>query len=240
MTSRLCVLVVGLAWMLPASSPGREYITISDPDFRPYPMAIADFKDMTGSASDEAKNAADVMRFDLGAVGVFKLLDPRSFIADPKHEGLSGASINFADWINVGAEGLVKVGVHKAGDEISMDCHLFDVATGKELIHKKYRGKPGALRSMVHRFADAIYQHFTGNPSIYFTRIVFAKRTGHKTKEVCVMDWDGHSEFCPATGGRRPGAGRRRARPSWPPSRPPARLRPSPPWGRAAPRGRCG
>lgn len=201
MTHRKYLLVVLLVWMLPASSQGREYITISDPDFRPYPMAVPEFKDMTGSATDQAKQAADVMRFDLEAVGVFKLLDPRSFIADPKHEGLSGASINFADWINVGAEGLIKVGVHKAGDEITMDCHLFDVATGKELIHKKYRGKPGALRSIVHRFADAVYQHFTGNPSVYFTRIVFAKRTAPDTKEVCMMDWDGHNEFCPVKNG---------------------------------------
>jgi TolB protein len=127
---------------------------------------------------------------------VFKVLDPRSFIADSKQEGLSGASINFSDWINVGAEGLIKVGIYRSGKQIAMEGHLFDVASGKELLHKKYKGNAAGLRKMAHRFADAVVRHFTGSPSVFFTKIVFAKRTRRESKEICIMDFDGRNERC--------------------------------------------
>ncbi len=177
------------------SAGAREYIQISDPNFRPYPLAIPEFKDL-GGAREAVERGYETLRSDLGITGVFNLLDPRSFIADQKQEGLSGATIKFGDWINVGAEGLVKVGVQRSGTEFTLDCHLFDAAAGKELLHKKLRGPAKRLRKMVHKFADAVVRHFTGNPSIFFTRLVFAKRTNKKSKEVCIMDFDGHNERC--------------------------------------------
>ncbi len=189
-------LVIWIFLLLPAAALARGALDFFDPNFRAYPLAIPDCKDLGGGNKDLVENATAAMRSDLGIVGVFKLLDPRSFLADPKREGLSGASINFADWLNVGAEGLIKVGLHRSGNELTMDCHLFDVASGKELLHKKYKGRPKAVRTMAHKFADAIVRHFTGSPSIFFTRIVFAKRNKQGTKEVCVMDFDGHNERC--------------------------------------------
>jgi TolB protein len=190
------LLVLGVGLLLAGSASGREYIKITDPNFRPYPIAIPDIKDMSGTAADLVRKGTETLRFDLGVAGVFKVLDPRSFIADPKQEGLSGASINFADWINVGAEGLIKVGIYRSGNKVAMEGHLFDVASGKELLHKKYKGNAAGLRKMVHRFADAIVRHFTGSPSVFFTKIVFAKRTRRESKEICIMDFDGRNERC--------------------------------------------
>lgn len=195
MAKRILVFV-GAGLLLAGAASGREYIKITDPNFRPYPIAIPDTKDMSGTAADLVKKGTDTLRFDLGIAGVFKVLDPRSFIVDPKQEGLSGASINFADWINVGAEGLIKVGIYRSGNQVAMEGHLFDVASGKELLHKKYKGNVAGLRKMVHRFADAIVRHFTGSPGVFFTRIVFAKRTNRESKEICIMDFDGRNERC--------------------------------------------
>jgi TolB protein len=190
------LLVVGMGLLLAGPTRGREYIKISDPNFRPYPIAIPDMKDMNGTAADLVRKGTETLRFDLGIAGVFKVLDPRSFIADSKQEGLSGASINFADWINVGAEGLIKVGIYRSGKQVAMEGHLFDVASGKELLHKKYKGNTAGLRKMVHQFADAIVRHFTGAPSVFFTKIVFAKKTHPESKEICIMDFDGRRERC--------------------------------------------
>ena len=195
MTKKILPLAM-LGLLATSGSFAREYIRISDPNFRPYPLAVPAFKDLGSGGSGVAEKGTEALRSDLGMVGIFKMLDPRSFIADPRHEGLTGASINFGDWINVGAEGLVKVGVHKTGTDLTMDCHLFDVASGKEILHKKYKGKVKAVRNMVHKFADAIMRHFTGTPSVFFTKIVFAKRTNRDTKEICIMDFDGHNERC--------------------------------------------
>ncbi len=190
------LLVVGVGLLLTGSASGREYIKITDPNFRPYPLAIPDIKDMSGTAADLVRKGTETLRFDLGIAGVFKVLDPRSFIVDSKQEGLSGASINFADWINVGAEGLIKVGIYRSGKKVAMEGHLFDVASGKELLHKKYKGNAAGLRKMVHRFADAVVRHFTGSPSVFFTKIVFAKKTRRESKEICIMDFDGRNERC--------------------------------------------
>jgi TolB protein len=175
----------------------REYLDFNDPHFRPYPLAVPAFKDMAGGGGEAVvKEGTDALKSDLEIAGVFRLLDPKSFVADPKKEGLSGASINFADWINVGAEGLVKVGVAKTGTEVSMDAYVYDVATGKELVHQKVAVSEKDLRQTVHRFADAIVRHYTGNPSIFFTSIVFAKRMGGDAKSICTMDFDGYNERC--------------------------------------------
>jgi TolB protein len=195
MSKKIVSFIGMLSLLVSLSATAREYIVISDPNFQPYPIAIPAFKDMGGATGLE-KEGLETLRFDLGMVGVFKLLDSRSFIADPKQEGLSSASIDFGNWINVGAEGLIKVGIQVSGTEVVLDCHLFEVASGKEILSKKYTGNTQGLRLMVHKFADAVIRHFTGGSSVFFTKIVFAKRTTRGSKEICVMDFDGHNEYC--------------------------------------------
>jgi TolB protein len=143
----------------------------------------------------------EILRSDLEIAGVFKILDPRSYLADPNKEGLSAAAINFTDTMNVGAEGLVKVGVAKSGTEVTLDGYVYDVASGKELVHQKLAGPEEQLRPNIHRFADAIVKHYTGSRSIFFTQIVFAKRGNSDAKSICVMDFDGANERCPVENG---------------------------------------
>jgi len=181
--------------MLPWVGGAREYITINDPNFRPYPLAVPAAKDL-GGARETAQKVTEIMRSDLSSAGIFQLLDPRSFLADEKQEGLSAASIRFTDWMNIGAEGLVKVGVLQNAEQITLDGHLFDVATGKEVLNKKISLPQKQTRRLVHLWTDEIVHYFTGTPSVFLTRIVFAKRTGPKTKDICVMDYDGFNEKC--------------------------------------------
>jgi TolB protein len=168
---------------------------IDDPNFRPYPLAIPAFKDLTGGGAELAEQGVETLRSDLGMTGAFKLLDPRSFLADPAKEGITSAAIQFADWLNVGAEGLIKIGLAKNADELILDCHLFDVATGRELLAEKISGPQSNLRALVHRWADAVVRHYTGVPGVFFTRIAFAKKEGGN-KHICVMDFDGYNERC--------------------------------------------
>jgi TolB protein len=194
---RRTLLLIPLAALLaaPAARGQVKLPPIDDPNFRPYPIAVPAFKDLATGGAELAETGAAVLRSDLELTGAFKLLDPRSYLADPAKEGITSAAINFADWLNVGAEGLIKVGLAKSGDEVTLDCHLFDVATGRELLAEKYTGPQSKLRRLVHRWADAVVQHFTGVPSVFFTRITFTKKVG-RNKRVCVMDFDGHNERC--------------------------------------------
>ena len=189
-----------LAWILPGMVFAREYLEINNPNFRPYPLAVPGVKDLDGKAGNLIKDATEVLRTDLEIAGTFKLLDPRSFIGDPNREGILAESINFGNWINVGAEGLVKAGLTKNGTEIVFDGRLFDVSAGRELLNKRYKGPETALRQMAHRFADAVVMHYTGVRSIFFTKIVFTKKVGgSNNKIICYMDFDGANEVCPVS-----------------------------------------
>ena len=194
---RHIAIIVGTLLLIPVAVGAQVKLPpIDDPNFRPYPIAIPDFKDLGTGGEAIAADGIEILRNDLKLTGAFKILDPRSFLADPRAEGISSAAINFADWLNVGAEGLIKVGLLKSGDELTLDCHLFDVASGRELLAAKLTGKPKQLRSLVHGWADKVVRHFTGAPSVFFTRIVFTKKVG-RNKKICVMDFDGHNENCP-------------------------------------------
>ncbi|MBW2700022.1 MAG: Tol-Pal system beta propeller repeat protein TolB [Deltaproteobacteria bacterium] len=193
---RILLTLVAFLLVAPAAQAQNErpYLEISDPNFRAYPLAIPEFKDLgQGSGAKAAATGLQTLRFDLSLTGVFNLLDPRSFLVNPKQEGLTGASINFANWINVGAEGLIKIGMLKSGTELTLDCHLFDVASGRELLAKKYNGPEKTIRRMMHRWADAVVRHYTNTPSIFATRITFTKRT-KKGKAIGILDFDGHNE----------------------------------------------
>ena len=194
------IITVGmlLAWVLPSMVFAREYLEINNPNFRPYPLAVPGIKDLGTSGEKLINDGSEILRNDLEIAGTFKLIDPRSFLGDPSREGIVGDSINFANWINVGAEGLVKVGLLKSGTDLTLDGHLYDVAAGRELLIKRYKGPEAALRQMVHRFADAIVTHYTGTRSIFFTKIVFTKKVGgSNNKNICYMDFDGANEVCP-------------------------------------------
>lgn len=186
--------LLGLAWGGPTRA--QDYLPpIDDPNFRPYPIAVPAWKELGTGGAELARTGAEVLRADLDIAGSFKVLDPRSYLADPAKEGLTSASIHFPDWLNVGAEGLVKVGLAVDGGELVLEAHLYDVATGKGLLQTKLRGKKEELRALTHRLADQIVKHYTGLRSVFSTRIAFVKRI-KGNKAICLMDFDGHNERC--------------------------------------------
>src|SRR3954466_2303666 len=67
-----------------------------------YPIAVPTAPD--GDAAVD-REIASVASFDLGVAGVFKTLDPQSFLADLKTEGLG---IEPQKWKDVGAYGVMK------------------------------------------------------------------------------------------------------------------------------------
>lgn len=193
--------IIGL---LTLAGVGRAQVflpPIDDPNFRQYPIAMPAFKDLGSGGGAVADEGYDILRFDLGLTGAFKLLDPRSFLANPTKEGITGSSINFGDWLNVGAEGLIKVGLAKVGTELTLDAYLFDVATGKEAVHAKLTGQVTELRQLVHQFADKVVRHLTGVRSVFATQIAFVKKMRPGVKSVCLMDFDGFNEHCVADNG---------------------------------------
>ena len=180
--------LLALALLLPAAvlADQRHVIDVGSPDFRPLPVALAPFRS-EATAKAAATEAAAVLEGDLLLSGLFEVLDPRSFLADPD-EGLAAAAIRFPRWADIGAEGLVKARVKKAGDVWAAEIHLFEVRAAREVLFREYAER--TPRMLAHRAADDIVQYYTQEPGIFRTRIA-AVRKSKGARELVLFDADG-------------------------------------------------
>jgi len=182
-------LLVTLLLLVPAASLAqqRQYIDVGSPDFHPLPVAIAPFQsdpDARLASSEASLTLGD----DLVLSGIFEVVDPKSFLADPG-EGLTAPSIRFARWADVGAEGLVKAQVKKAGTLVSGELHLFEVRAAKEVLFRVYKGARSP-RVLAHQMADDVVQYYTREPGVFRTRIA-AIRKVRGTRELVLFAVDG-------------------------------------------------
>ncbi len=184
--ARLAAACLSLAAALPARAE-RPRVVVDAPDFHPLPLAVAHF--LAEGDARAATEAAEVVRADLTRSGLFEVLDPKGFIADPG-EGLAASSIKFSRWADVGAEGLVKARVKKGPEGYSADLRLLEVRAGRELLA---RTLPAAdPRGLGHRIADEVVRHYTGERGIFRTRIA-AIRKIRDGRELVVFDADGQN-----------------------------------------------
>jgi TolB protein len=156
-------------------------ITITDPNrdlFRlALPTAVGD--------ADLAGLATDVERRDLDLVGLFRVLDPKSFPESLIKEGL-GFSSDL--WSQVGAQGVAKLRAAREGGGIVLEGKLYQVGHGENaVLGKTYRGSE--LRALVHQWANDIIAQFTGTRGVFGSRIAFAM-TG-KNPEIATIGMDG-------------------------------------------------
>ena len=128
-----------------------------------------------------------VLRGDLEMSGAFQVLDDKSFIDT---DGLAPAEVRFADWQNVGAQGLVKARASVAGGDVVVELHAYEVAAQRAVLDKKLTGKLDDVRALGHTLADEVFRAFTGEPGAFRSRIAVVKKVGGE-KHVFVVDVDG-------------------------------------------------
>src|SRR5512133_3477891 len=172
-----------LALATAASAQERTYVDVGSPNFQPLPIAVAPFQ------GEGAAEIADAVRSDLALSGLFDVLDPKGFLADPA-EGYAAPSIRFARWADVGADGLAKGRVRRAGADLEGDLHLYEVRAGREVLATTARASAADPRALGHRLADAVVRYYTHEPGVFSTRIV-AVRKAKGTFELVLFDVDG-------------------------------------------------
>jgi TolB protein len=89
-----------------------------------------------------------------------------------------------------GAKGVLWARVTKGRGEFVLDGRLVDVASGRQLLGKRYLGKEEHLRYMAHRLADDVVYQFTGEAGIAQSRVAYVSDQT-KQKELYLMDYDG-------------------------------------------------
>ncbi len=186
MTLRPLLVAALAAVASPALAQQRPTITIGSPNFQPLPIAVAPFQ---GDDARVAGEITDVVRADLTLSGLFDVLDPRGFLADPA-EGYAAPSIRFARWSDVGADALAKARVRPAAGELDAELHLYEVRAGREVLATHVHANASDARAAGHRIADEIVRYYTHEPGVFATKLV-AVRKAKGQWDLVELDVDG-------------------------------------------------
>jgi len=162
----------------------RVYIDIEAPGQLRMPIAISTF--ISKSSPQLGFKAQTILKKDLNFTGLFSILSPEIFLEEePTLE------VDFKKWQLIGAYLLIKGKLEVKNGLVHLDLRLYDVRKGLQLLGKRYKGPPQSVRYMIHKFADAMMEALTGEPSIFQTKIAFVYTT--KTgKEIYLTDFDGY------------------------------------------------
>ncbi|MBI1338956.1 Tol-Pal system protein TolB [bacterium] len=183
---------------LPSQAVAQLRVTVDQGNFQPMPTAVPDFQGDTPAARALAQQISEVVRNDLSGTGLFRMIDPQSFI----ERNLDIAMIpRFPDWSVIQTEALVvgKVIVEGNGNLVTQ-FRLYDVFAGQQLFSQQYT-VPTAdnWRRVAHKVADDIYSQLTGETGFFDSRIVFVAESGppmDRKRRLAIMDQDGaNAEF---------------------------------------------
>ncbi|MFZ9885958.1 MAG: Tol-Pal system beta propeller repeat protein TolB [Myxococcota bacterium] len=189
----LCGMVALLGYA-PASAAVEGPIigNVEGAEFRPFPIAVPDFRTPPNADPELTRDAitlSQVLRNDLELSGVFQVLPPRSFIDTA---GVVLAQVKWEDWLNVGADGLVKALARPSETGLVVELHGYEVAAQREGLSRTLSGTRSELRQLGHQIADEVYRYYTQEPGIFQTRIAAVKKVGGE-KHIVLLDVDGQN-----------------------------------------------
>ena len=168
-----------VAW----AQQGRTYTEISGSGQSLYRIAVP-----APLGSAVGKQVQQILSNDLSLYGLFKVLDPRGFLANAQAEGMG---LTPKSWIDVGAQSVVKMKLTRSGSQLTAQWLLYDVAKGASPVLRKKTGAPSA-RKLAHRIGDEIVRYLTGDRGLFTTRIAFAAGSRRGSAwQIYTMDYDG-------------------------------------------------
>lgn len=188
----LGILVVAFVAAMSSPANATLQVDVNQGNLQPLPIAIPDFVAPTQGDTAYAQNIAKVVRADLERSGLFRPLDPKSFIEQVSNINLAP---NFQNWRVISAQALVagQAAIQPDG-RLRVDFRLWDVFGESQMFGQQYTTQPATWRQVAHMISDAIYQRITGEKGYFNTRIVFISESGpalHRVKRLAIMDEDG-------------------------------------------------
>src|SRR2546427_168829 len=181
------LLLAGSAVFAVATGAVEVFIDATRGAIQKIPIAGYSFK---SAIAVPGQFPADVLKADLRRSLLFEVADLERFgiraevNSQPGPEALQKAG-------EAGLAVQVWGALLPRGSEIVMEGTLFESSRG-EVGRKRYVGSAEVVRYMVHRLADEIVFHYTGEQGIARSQIAFvSERDG--AKELFVMDYDGYN-----------------------------------------------
>jgi TolB protein len=186
--ARICLFAVATVAAACSQAFAALQVDVNQGNIQPIPIAIPDFNTQGAGA----QNVASVVRADLERSGLFKPLDPKSFVDQIKNFNVPP---NFANWRVINAQALVTGQETMQPDgRLRVDFRLWDVYGEAPMLGLQYTTTPETWRRVAHIISDQIYQRITGEKGYFDTRIVFISESGpliNRKKRLAIMDEDG-------------------------------------------------
>jgi len=188
----LPIIAAVLAVVAAERAPAPEvYLSISKGFGEKIIVAVPLFE-AEGAGTVGADDVRDVMSFDLGHSGYFSVVENTAFVDENEAADRATGEIDFAEWLALGAEVLVKGTMEAGVSEFSLEAEVYDLAQGQSIFARRYSGEAARWREAAHRLADDIVRRLTGEAGVATTSIAFVSNaTG--AKEIYVMDYDGEN-----------------------------------------------
>jgi TolB protein len=158
----------------------------------PLPIALPVFPGSTPQETEFGRNIMSVVSGDLERSGLFKPLDPKSFIQDAASLRVSP---RFGDWRLINAQEVVSGGVTTQPDgTLKIEFRLWDVFAGQQMTGLALSVGQSDWRRIAHIIADEIYKRTTGEEGYFDSRVVYIAESGpadRRVKRLAIMDQDG-------------------------------------------------
>ena len=171
----------------------RVYLDIFSSKVRKVRIAISELKPLNYRKNLVGLRIAKLIQDDLERTGLFYIPDRNGYLESPIKQCLDVKCLKFQNWTNIiRVQSLVKGSVSIHGKRIKVDLSLFDILRKRRILKKWYRDSLSNWRSIAHRFANEVYERFTGDKGIFNTEIAFVSRRSIKDRGIIyIMDWDG-------------------------------------------------
>jgi TolB protein len=167
----------------------QAYIPVGKAKARKSIIALPAFRVANGGEA-ESKLIFNTVSSDLTFMDLFSFLSPSAFM-EPATAGLAPGSFQMTNWSGIGAEILVKGAVTVEAGALKLEAWVYETATGKVLLSKRYVANLNDSKKVGHSLANDIIEAITGKPGIFDTKIAMSCERRRGVKEIYVMDFDG-------------------------------------------------
>lgn len=177
-------------------------IDVTQGTIAPMPIAINSFYGASPELANLGTQISSIVSADLKGCGLFKPLDPSSFVQTL--DSLRQQGPRFGDWRLINTQTLVKGDITLMNDgRFRAEFRLYDVIAENQMEGLAFMATAHDYRRVAHKIADAIYKRITGDEGYFDTKIAYVSQTGPSTKRIkrlAIMDQDGANHRFLSTG----------------------------------------
>lgn len=162
----------------------RKKVNIAIPEF----VLEKNYEDPSGLGKESRK----ILENDLKLSEQFVLIDPSVYKETALLEQ-TRKTVDYHSWNQMGAQWLLKTNykINPLDKSFNVTFRLYETATERFLLGKRYTSTKKFLRKIIHRFADEIVLQLTGKRGVAETKIAFLSEV-NRSKEIYTVDFDGN------------------------------------------------